>query len=176
MVSSAAPVAGGQPAGPAAAGGPVQAGPAQAGPAQRKLPPVTGLAVAALILVIAGGIFLAAHLPRPAPFGPPAAALVLAVAALLTAAALLARVRGFAWHTFFVVAGWTLAAYLVIAGMLEFVFVLDHTPGRLLVLLTLMLLVFAIDVPLLLGFSVARYAPAGTGGSGPDAPQPDSRA
>lgn len=63
------------------------------------------------------------------------------------------------------VAGRALAAYLVIAGMLEFVFVLDHTPGRLLVLLTLMLLVFAIDVPLLLGFSVARYAPAGTGGA-----------
>ena len=172
MVSSAAPAAGGQPAGPAAA----EASLAGAGPAQRKLPPVTGLAVAALSLVIAGGIFLAAHLPRSAPLGPSAAALVLAVVALLTAAALLARVRDFAWHTFFVVAGWTLAAYLVIAGMLEFVFVLDHTPGQLLVLLTLMLLVFAIDVPLLLGFSVARYAPAGTGGAGPGGPQPDSPA
>ena len=128
--------------------------------AERKLPPVTGLAIAALILVIAGGIYLAAHLPRPAPLGPPAAALVLAVLALLTAGALLARVPDFAWHTFFVVAGWTLAAYLVIAGMLAFVFVLDGTPGRLLVLLTLMLAVFAIDVPLLLAFSVARYAPA----------------
>jgi hypothetical protein len=172
MVSSAAPSAGGQPTGPAAAAG----GLVQARPALRKLPPVTGLAVAALILVVAGGIFLAAHLPRPAPLGPPAAALTLAVLALLTAAALLARVRDFAWHTFFVVAGWTLAAYLVIAGMLEFVFVLDHTPGRLLVLLTLMLLVFAIDVPLLLGFSVARYQPAGTGGAGLDAAQPDSPA
>ena len=127
--------------------------------AERKLPPVTGLAVTALILVISGGIYLAAHLPRTAPLAPPAAALAMAALVLLTAAALLARVRAFAWHTFFVVAGWALAAYLVIAGMLAFVFVLDHTPARLLVLLTLMLAVFAIDVPLLLAFSVARYAP-----------------
>ncbi len=156
-MSGAAP-GGQQPAGPAAAGD----GQVAAGPAQRKLPPVTGLAIAALMLVISGGIYLAAHLPRPAPLGPPAAALAMAVLALLAAAVLLARVRDFAWHTFFVVAGWALAAYLVIAGMLGFVFVLDHTPGRLLVLLTLMLAVFAIDVPLLLAFSVARYQPAAT--------------
>jgi hypothetical protein len=145
-----------------------------AGPAQRKLPPAAGLAMAALSLVIAGGIYLAAHLPRPAPLGPPAAALALAVVALLTAAALLARVRDFDWHTFFVVAGWTLAAYVVIAGMLEFVFVLDHTPGRLLVLLTLMLALFAIDVPFLLGFSVARYQPARPGRAADGAQAPDS--
>jgi hypothetical protein len=160
VVSGAA--AGGQSAGPAAASG----GQVAAGPAQRKLPPVTGLAVAALILVISGGIYLAAHLPRPAPLGPPAAALAVAVLAVAAAAVLLARIRDFAWHTFFVVAGWTLAAYLVIAGMLGFVFVLDHTPGRLLVLLTLMLAVFAIDVPLLLAFSVARYQPAAVAAGG----------
>lgn len=156
MVSSAAPAAGGQPAAPAP-----EAGPVAAGPAPRRLPPVTGLAVAAMALVIAGGIYLAAHLPRPAPLGPPVAALAFAAVALLAAAALLARVRDFAWHTFFVVAGWTLAAYVVIAGMLGFVFVLDHTPGRPLIVLTLMLAVFAIDVPLLLAFSVARYQPSG---------------
>jgi hypothetical protein len=160
VVSGAA--AGSQPARPAAASG----GQVAAGPGQRKLPPVTGLAVAALILVISGGIYLAAHLPRPAPLGPPAAALAVAVLAVAAAAVLLARIRDFAWHTFFVVAGWTLAAYLVIAGMLGFVFVLDHTPGRLLVLLTLMLAVFAIDVPLLLAFSVARYQPAAVAAGG----------
>ncbi len=131
-----------------------------ASPAQRKLPPITGLAVAALILVISAGIYLAAHLPRTAPLAPPAAALATAVLVLLAAAALLARVRDFAWHTFFVVAGWTLAAYVVIAGMLEFVFVLDHTPGPVLTVLSLMLAVYAIDIPLLVAFSVARYQPA----------------
>jgi hypothetical protein len=141
--------AAGAPAPPDSGGGP-----------QRKLPPVTAFAVAALILVIAGGIDLAAHLPRPAPLGPAIAALAVAAIALMAGGVALARLRDFAWHTFFVVGGWTLAAYVVIAGMLEFVFVLDHTPGSLLIVLSLMLLVFAIDIPLLLAFSVARYQPA----------------
>jgi hypothetical protein len=144
------------------------------GGAGRRLPPVTPLALTALMLVVAGGIYLAAHLPRPAPLGPAVAALAAAAVALLAAAAVLARVRDFAWRTFFVVGGWTLAAYLVIAGMLEFVFVLDHTRGGLLVVLTLMLAVFAVCVPLLLAFSVARYQPGtavAAGGDAPPAPQ-----
>jgi hypothetical protein len=80
----------------------------------------------------------------------------------------LARVRDFAWRTFFVVGGWALAAYLVIAGMLEFVFVLDHTQGGLLIVLTLMLAVYAVNVPLLLAFSVARYQPGKAAGPGRD--------
>jgi hypothetical protein len=40
---------------------------------------------------------------------------------------------------------WALLAYLVIAGMLEYVFVLDHTRGRVLLVLTLMLVLFAVD-------------------------------
>ena len=72
---------------------------------------------------------------------------------------LLSRIRAFAWPTFFRVFGWALLAYLVIAGILEFVFVYDHTPGGQLVLLSIMLALFAVDVPLLLAFSVARYQP-----------------
>jgi len=45
------------------------------------------------------------------------------------------------------------------AGILEFVFVYDHTPTRLLVLFTAMLTLFAVDVPLMLGYSVARWQP-----------------
>jgi hypothetical protein len=174
MVTGAAPAGGSQPGAPAP-----PAGSEAATLPARRLPPVTGLALTAQALVIAGGIYLAAHLPRPAPLGPPVAALAVAVLALLTAVAVLARVRDFAWHTFFVVAGWTLAAYVVIAGMLVFVFVLDHTPGSRLTVLTLMLVVFALDVPLLLAFSVARYqapgtaGPAGAGGAGLDAAPPD---
>jgi len=143
------------------------------GGAGRRLPPVTPLALTALTLVVVGGIYLAAHLPRPAPLGPAVAALAAAAAVLLAAAAALARVRDFAWRTFFVVGGWALAAYLVIAGMLEFVFVLDHTRGGLLVVLTLMLAVYAVNVPLLLAFSVARYQPgrAAAGGDAPPAPE-----
>jgi hypothetical protein len=138
----------------------------QVGGAERRLPPVTALAVVALTLVLAGGIYLAAHLPRPAPLALPVAALAASAAVLLAAAAVLARVRDFAWHTFFVVGGWTLAAYVVIAGMLEFVFVLDHTPASQLAVFSLMLAVFAIDIPLLLAFSVARYQPTEADGAG----------
>ena len=69
----------------------------------------------------------------------------------------LSRVDGFNWDAFFGVAKWALVAYAVIAGMLEFVFVHDGTSGGVLVVLTLSLLVYAVHVPLLIGFTVARY-------------------
>ena len=58
------------------------------------------------------------------------------------------------------VAGWSLGAYVIIAGMLEFVFIKDDTPNDPLMVLAGMLLVYAIDIPLLFGFSVARYQEA----------------
>jgi hypothetical protein len=42
----------------------------------------------------------------------------------------------------------------VIAGLLEVISVLDHTRGGTPVVLTLMLVLFAVDVPLLYTFSV----------------------
>jgi hypothetical protein len=126
----------------------------------RRLPPVTEVAVAAMTLVVAGGIYLAAHVPRPAPLGPAVGLLVGAGALLIVNIVTLSRVRAFAWNTFFLVGGWALAGYVVIAGMLEYVFVLDHTPGSQLLLITLMLVIFAVDIPMLLAFSVARYQPA----------------
>ena len=88
----------------------------------------------------------------------PTIALLSAAAALLVLnAVLLSRIEGFAWGRFRQVAGWVLAAYVVIAGMLEYVFVYDHTSGTQLLILTLMLAVFAVNVPMLLGFSVARF-------------------
>jgi hypothetical protein len=123
----------------------------------RHLPPVPALGVGSMILVVAGGIYLAAHLPRPAPLGP-AVGLVVAAGALVAAAvALISRLRPFAWSTFARVAGWSFVAYVVIAGLLEYVFVLDGTRGSVLVVLTLMLVIFAVDIPLLFGFSVARF-------------------
>jgi hypothetical protein len=91
------------------------------------------------------------------PQGPAIALLVAAAALLAVNIAMLARIEHFAWGAFRLVAGWVLAAYVVIAGMLEYVFVYDHTRGTQLVILTLMLVVFAVNIPLLLGFSVARF-------------------
>jgi hypothetical protein len=72
---------------------------------------------------------------------------------------LLARIKQFAWSNFFMVGKWALLGYGVIAGILEFVFIFDHTPSRTLTLFTSMLIIFAINVALLLAFSVARYQP-----------------
>lgn len=124
----------------------------------RRLPPVAEIAVAAMALIIIGGITLASRLPRPAPL--PLLVALLAAAAVLVLAdvALLARLREFAWPVFFQVAKWSLLAYAVMYGVLEFTFVYDHVAGSTLVVLTLMLVVIAVDVPMLFGFSVARYA------------------
>ncbi len=124
----------------------------------RRLPPVAEIAVAAMALIIIGGITLASRLPRPAPL--PLLIALLAAAAVLVLAdvVLLARLREFAWPVFFQVAKWSLLAYAVMYGVLEFTFVYDHVAGSTLVVLTLMLVVIAVDVPMLFGFSVARYA------------------
>lgn len=124
----------------------------------RRLPPIAEIAVAAMALIIIGGITLASRLPRPAPL--PLLIVLLAAAAVLVLAdvVLLARLREFAWPVFFQVAKWSLLAYAVMYGVLEFTFVYDHVAGSTLVVLTLMLVVIAVDVPMLFGFSVARYA------------------
>ncbi len=124
---------------------------------ERRLPPIQQIGVAVLVLIIAGGIFTAAHLPRHVPEGPTVALLAAAVVLLAVNIGLLARIEGFAWRAFRLVSGWVFLAYLVIAGMLEYVFIYDHTSGSQLVILTAMLAVFAVDIPILLGFSVARF-------------------
>jgi hypothetical protein len=45
----------------------------------------------------------------------------------------------------------------VIAGMIEYAFLQDHVRGGALVVLTLSLAVFAVHVPMLVGFTVARF-------------------
>ncbi|MGD1050618.1 MAG: hypothetical protein ABR947_06060 [Solirubrobacteraceae bacterium] len=124
---------------------------------ERKLPPIQQIAVAVLALIVIGGIYTAAHLPRHVPQGPTIALLCAAAVLLAVNVGLLLRIEEFAWHAFRLVSGWVFVAYLVIAGMLEYVFIYDHTRGSQLLILTLMLVVFAVDIPLLLGFSVARF-------------------
>ena len=130
---------------------------------ERRFPPVTELAMASLALIVAGGIYLSSHLPRHVPLGPAVA--LLAASALLLAGNViaLARVKDFAWDRFFQVARWSMLAYLVIAGMIEYAFLRDHVSGGPLVVLTLSLVVFAVHVPMLVGFTVARYYEPDTG-------------
>jgi hypothetical protein len=126
----------------------------------RQLPPITAAVVVSMATVIAAGIYLAAYLPKQAPLPLPTALVVVGVLLFLVAAAMLTRLGNFAWSRFLQVGGWALLAYLVIVGMLEFVLVIDQTRGALLALLTVILLIFALDIPILLGFSVARYQEA----------------
>ena len=124
---------------------------------ETKLPPVTELGVVSMALIVAGGISIASKLPGEVPLTLPI--LFLAASSLVMAANLmaLARTPGFNWEAFFDVAKWALVAYAVIAGMLEFVFLHNGTSGGVLVVLTLSLVVYAVHVPLLIGFTVARY-------------------
>jgi hypothetical protein len=46
--------------------------------------------------------------------------------------------------------------------MLTYVFVLDHVPTSSLVLLIVSLALFAVDIPMMFGFSVARFQPVDT--------------
>jgi len=124
---------------------------------ERRLPPVQELGVVSMILTIVSVIWLASYIPKHPPLTLSVVLMSLAAVVLAANLTLLARVQEFSWSTFRAVAGWTLAAYVVIAGMLEFVFLYDHVRGGVLLLMTLSLVSFAVNVPLLLGFGVARY-------------------
>jgi hypothetical protein len=125
----------------------------------RRLPPVTALAMTSLALIVAGGIYLAAHLPNKVPLAP--AVILLALSALLLAGNLasLTRVPDFNWPRFFQVARWALLAYTITAGMIAYAFLYDKVSGGALVVLLLSLVVYAVHVPMLIGFTVARYDP-----------------
>ena len=122
-----------------------------------KYPPVTQLAMLSLALIVAGGIYLSSHLPKHVPLAPAVALLAASALVLVVNLILLSRVREFDWPRFFEVGKWSLLAYVVIAGMIEYVFLRNHLRGGPLVVLTLSLVVFAVHVPALVGFTVARF-------------------
>ena len=125
---------------------------------ERRLPPVTQVGMASLALIVAGGIYLSAKLPEHVPLAPAVVLLALSVLLLVGNLIALSRVEGFAWDRFFDVAKWALLAYLVIAGVIEYSFIKGGVRGGPLVVLSLSLVVFAVHVPMLIGFTVARYA------------------
>jgi hypothetical protein len=126
-------------------------------PFDRRLPPVTEVGALSMVVIAGGVIYLAAYLPKHAPLGIAVGFLIVAAALQVTNAVLLSRITDFAWPRFFQVAKWALLAYAVIAGMIEFAFVFDKTRGGQLVIMTLMLSLFMLNVPVLIAFTVARY-------------------
>ena len=124
---------------------------------EQRLPPVTAIGMTSLALIVAGGIYLASHIPQRVPLVPAVVLLALSAALLVTNLVLLLRVRGFARERFFQVARWALLAYAITAGMILYAFLRDGLSGGTLVVLTLSLVVYAVHVPMLIGFTVARY-------------------
>lgn len=122
-----------------------------------RYPPVTQLAMVSLALIVAGGIYLSSHLPKHVSLTPAIILLAASAVLLVVNLFLLSRVREFDWPRFFEVGKWSLLAYVVIAGMIEYVFLRNHLRGGPLVVLTLSLVIFAVHVPALVGFTVARF-------------------
>ncbi|MEY2553755.1 MAG: hypothetical protein QOC57_1615 [Ilumatobacteraceae bacterium] len=125
--------------------------------AERAFPKAIEVAVVSLAAVVVGGVWLGSHAPRRPPLGLPTVLLVVAAALLLIGVIMITRVAGFSWDTFVRVGRWALLAYVIAAGMIEFAFVRNHTRGAPLVVVTGMLLVFALDVPFIIATTVARY-------------------
>ncbi len=128
-------------------------------PDQDSLPPVTEVCVAAMSVIIVGGIYMASHLPNAAATTLPVIVIVAGFLLIGWNVIALSRLREFSWSSFWLVGRWALLAYVVIGGMLAFVFVRDGTRGTQLVLVVLMLIAYALIIPMLLAFSVARYQP-----------------
>ena len=124
---------------------------------ERRLPPVTELGMASLALIVIGGIYLSANIPNHVSLAPAVALLVASIVLLAVNMTLLARTPGFPWTRFFEVARWAFLAYAVIAAMIEYAFLRNHLKGGPLLVLTLSLVVFAVHVPTLIGFTVARF-------------------
>jgi type III secretory pathway component EscS len=125
----------------------------------RELPPVAEVALASMVLVIVGTIYLAANIANDPSLVVPIVLDVIAAVLLLSAGFIVGRIDHFARRTFHVVGRWALLGYLVIAGMIELVFIRDHTPGAQLATLSVGLVIFVLSVTLILAFSVARYQP-----------------
>ena len=124
----------------------------------RSFPPIAWLSTIALGCVVVGGIIIASHAPHVSPLGIPLGLLCVGAVLLVVALGLLTQLKDFAWPTFMKVFKWELLAYVIVSGMIELAFVHDHMRGSSLVVVTLMLVVFAVSVPTTSAFTVARYA------------------
>jgi len=119
--------------------------------------PVVGCMLASIVCAFLSVGIIAAYLPRPAPLSWSVGFLVASAALLAGALVFLLRRRHFAWRLFFAVARWVLVLTLVFTAMAVYVFVSDGTPATTLAIMAVVLLLAAVDIPVLIGFSVARH-------------------
>ena len=119
--------------------------------------PVVACIVGTIIsCILAAGIIIA-HVPEPEPMW--GSIMWVCIAAVLTVATvvLILRKKPFARKRFFTVAKWVFLYILVLTGMGEYVMAFDGMRGETLVVMTVILLLFLVNIPMLWGFSVARH-------------------
>jgi hypothetical protein len=119
--------------------------------------PVVACIVGTIIsCILAAGIIIA-HVPEPAPMW--GSIMWVCIAAVLTVATvvLILRKKPFARKRFFTVAKWVFLYILLLTGMGEYVMAFDGMRGEALVIMTVILLLFLVNIPMLWGFSVARH-------------------
>ena len=123
----------------------------------KRVSPIVACMVGTIVsCIIALGIIIA-HIPEPAPLW--GSILWVGIGAVLTAASIIqiARKKPFARKPFFKVAKWAFLYILVLSGMGEYIIVFDGTRGEALVVMTIALVLFLFNIPMLWGFSVARH-------------------
>jgi uncharacterized membrane protein YoaK (UPF0700 family) len=123
----------------------------------RPFPKAVEAVVLSLACVVVGGVWLGSHAPRRPPLALPTVLLIVSAVLFIAAVVMITRVSWFSWNTFVRVGRWALLAYVIAAGMIEYAFVRNHTRGTPLLVVTGMLIMFAVDVPFIIATTVARY-------------------
>ena len=123
----------------------------------RRFPPVAGLAVVSLAMVVIGGILMASKFPHRPPMTAPIAICAVCGVLFVVNVVLLARLHDFSFKTFWTVAGWVALAYALITGLIAYSFIHNRITGSPLVVICIMLLIFAVNVVIVISFTVARY-------------------
>ena len=124
----------------------------------RSSPVVAFITATVVSCILSAGIVIA-HVPGPAPIWGSILWLCIAAALTVVSIVLVLRRKPFARKLFFKVAKWVFLYMLVLSSVGEYVLVFDGTRGAALVVMTLTILLFLVNIPMLWGFSVARHEP-----------------
>ena len=122
--------------------------------------PIVALHIGAIVCAYLGIGIMGAYLPREVPLAWPIGFLIASAAFTIAALAFLSQ-RRLAWKLFFTVVRWVSLVNVVYTGMAVFIFVWNDTPGRTVLVMAGVLLLSAINLPVLVAYSVARHERAG---------------
>lgn len=125
----------------------------------RSRSPIVTASVGSIVFAFLSVGFIASYLPVKAPMVWPVSFLIVSAALWIVALVMLARLHTFAWPLFLTVIRWVSILPLVFAALAIFVFVSDGTGGLTLAIMIAVLVLAAANIPLVIGFSVARHEP-----------------